>query len=1497
MFYFAFTDLFGSVKSKTPIFSSHIPAFGASNPCMTPVSEAKATTEATTFPYLFGSDKSKASMFGASKPAFGASVPCMTPLSEAKSTTEATTSPSPPPAPCSGPKQPPPLTFLNVHCRGIKVSKDGSTVTRFNAECGTVYSARPVHVYERICLRFLEVTDTSSRITAGFTNCDPSTSITSSTPKWSLSLEADFCTKGTIFCYYVDVSGVVHFEINGKYRGVLLDGVDTSNHLWMRLYINKFGTEVELLDPRNQANGETIDSHLEAQGMISEMNVDDLPTPFRSVPLPLHKIKGTNVQTNEFGEAARLDSEIKHGYVFIAHLLKLSYTIHIQILQTETAYSGSLAIGITTCNPDNLNPSDLPEDPRLLLRRPEYCVVSSDVASGMKRGDYLEVTLMTSGEVQVGRNGSPKETIMHVINSLPLWMFVNIYGATQKIRVIHPLDSLAPHNIPYECTLKRPPPLTFHNDPDMKDIRVSKDGFKVISLDKKCGSVYSARPVNINEKVYLRFLEVNSFDPNIMAGFMNRDPMSLATNFTWESVEIWNTHLKAKFYTKSTVLSYSVDLAGVVSFYNDGKFGGLLFKGVDTCNPFWMSLNISKTETVVQFVEPQNFGQERRIKTRRSSRYMRSSMNTLAVDNYPTPFCSETLPLHKTKSSNIQTNEFGEAARCGSEINYGYAFTDQPIQISNTIYIQILQTEKDCSKSLAIGVTSCNPEYLTPSDLREDPKLLSQQPEDWEVIRDVANDMKRGEYLEVTLRANGDFEVGRNGSRPLTHMFVNNIQPLWLFVNIYGATQKIRLLSRLNPFVFERPPRLKFLEQKHDEGIRIHEDGFTVVKLFCSKFGRAYSARPVGVNEKICLRFLELYRNPRIFIGFITRHKRDLRLFAQSMEWCKMLEPEICTIGATFSYYFDTAGVVHFEINDEYMGNWFRRVDPKESLWACLDIKSLGIVMRFVNPCNLVYNQSIEYSPIPIPSNLTPVNLHRTKGRNIKVNDNGEAERLDFNYGYVFTAEPMELEQPIFIQILETETAYTRNLAIGLTSRDPATLDPDGLPGDSNLLYGHPDYFVVHNNKTMRDIKRSDELVLTVTLNGEVQLRRNDEPFRTLQQIDHSVPLWAFVNVYRATRKVRLLTSRLPAGNSPPQPSVSGVSPTRTTVPSLVASENTEPLSIDSKRPDPSTSIAQDVVKVDQVGAECIVCNEESVNIVKFNNGRTIPAFGLGTWKSKPGEVTQAVKDAIDIGYRHIDCAFVYGNEKEVGEAITAKIKEGVVKRQVICLSDLFLTSKLWNTFHRPDLVREALQKSLSNLNVEYLDLYLIHWPQAYKEDGEIFPTDSSGKIAFSDVDYVDTWKALELLVGEGLVRSIGVSNFNSKQLSRILEVATIKPVTNQVSYDGRTINYYNLRSPDRPWAKPGEPLLMEDPKLKAIADRLGKTVAQILIRYQLDRGNVVIPKSVTKSRIASNFDVFDFKLSKEDVDLIDSFDCNGRFVPMTASLGHKDHPFENDEF
>ncbi|KAG0721132.1 1,5-anhydro-D-fructose reductase [Chionoecetes opilio] len=162
--------------------------------------------------------------------------------------------------------------------------------------------------------------------------------------------------------------------------------------------------------------------------------------------------------------------------------------------------------------------------------------------------------------------------------------------------------------------------------------------------------------------------------------------------------------------------------------------------------------------------------------------------------------------------------------------------------------------------------------------------------------------------------------------------------------------------------------------------------------------------------------------------------------------------------------------------------------------------------------------------------------------------------------------------------------------------------------------------------------------------------------------------------------------------------------------------------------------------------------------------------------QSKPGEVTQAVKDAISCGYRHIDCALVYGNECEVGAAIKAKLEDGTVKRE-----DLFITSKCWNTFHSKELVLPTLKESLGNLGLQYLDLYLIHWPMGYKEGVGRFPSDSNGKTIYSEVDYLETWLAMEEAFRSGLVKSIGVSNFNKKQIERVLKEGTIKPVTNQI--------------------------------------------------------------------------------------------------------------------
>lgn len=224
----------------------------------------------------------------------------------------------------------------------------------------------------------------------------------------------------------------------------------------------------------------------------------------------------------------------------------------------------------------------------------------------------------------------------------------------------------------------------------------------------------------------------------------------------------------------------------------------------------------------------------------------------------------------------------------------------------------------------------------------------------------------------------------------------------------------------------------------------------------------------------------------------------------------------------------------------------------------------------------------------------------------------------------------------------------------------------------------------------------------------------------------------------------------------------------------------------------------------------------------------------------------------------------------------------------------------MWNTFHDPKDVQPACEKTLKNLGLAYIDLYLIHWPMGYKESGAIlFPKNDKDEIVFSEVDFLDTYKAMENLVDAGLTKSIGVSNFNAKQIDRVVAGARIQPVTNQVEChpyltQKRLIEhcrakniiitaYSPLGSPNRPWAKPEDAQLMEEPKIVEIAKRLNKTPAQVLIKYQIQVGNVVIPKSVTKSRIISNFAVFDFELTSADVAVIDSFECNGRLVPMSG--------------
>lgn len=277
---------------------------------------------------------------------------------------------------------------------------------------------------------------------------------------------------------------------------------------------------------------------------------------------------------------------------------------------------------------------------------------------------------------------------------------------------------------------------------------------------------------------------------------------------------------------------------------------------------------------------------------------------------------------------------------------------------------------------------------------------------------------------------------------------------------------------------------------------------------------------------------------------------------------------------------------------------------------------------------------------------------------------------------------------------------------------------------------------------------------------------------------------------------------------------------------------------------------------------------------IKLNTGAEMPLLGLGTWQIPEEEVRQAIDGAFENGYKHIDCAYVYQNEKEIGQAFADTV-DHVIKRK-----DLFVTSKLWVTMMEPDRVKEGIQIALKNLRLEYLDLFLIHWPHStvFQDHDTILPLNDHNVPIAGPSDYKTTWKAMEQLVDDGLVKAIGLSNFNTKQVDDIMENCNIKPAVNQFeTHPYMTCNrwiehcrqhnigvtaYCPLGSPSRPdAATSNNPVLLDDPVIQSIGKKYNKSSAQVCLRFNIQRNIIVVPKSVTPTRIAENSKVFQWRL------------------------------------
>jgi alcohol dehydrogenase (NADP+) len=296
------------------------------------------------------------------------------------------------------------------------------------------------------------------------------------------------------------------------------------------------------------------------------------------------------------------------------------------------------------------------------------------------------------------------------------------------------------------------------------------------------------------------------------------------------------------------------------------------------------------------------------------------------------------------------------------------------------------------------------------------------------------------------------------------------------------------------------------------------------------------------------------------------------------------------------------------------------------------------------------------------------------------------------------------------------------------------------------------------------------------------------------------------------------------------------------------------------------------------------------ISALSFANGDQMPVLGLGTWKAEPGQVGQAVITAIRQGYRHLDCAKIYGNEAEIGAALADLLASGEVKRE-----ELWITSKLWNDAHPAELVLPTLQKTLADLRLDYLDLYLVHWPVAFRP-GVLYPETTADTVPLTEIPLATTWQAMQAVHGQGLCRHIGVANFTRKKLQGLIDIGGQGPEVNQIElhpylqqwpmlefcreHGIHLTGYAPLGSGGRPeHLKPSdEPVLLQDPVIAQIAARHQVTPAQVLIQWGIARGVSVIPKSVHPERLQQNLAATEVRLTSEDMSQIRQLDRQRRY-------------------